>query len=125
MNSRPRIDSTTMTLMAYRIVQHQRCDSSVASRYNVQLILSGHEHGYERFNPTNGVHSITSARRRSALPVHRTGRRERFFWSRYNCVRFTINGDTLEAQAIGLGGEVFDSMTIQRALPPPQIYSAT
>jgi hypothetical protein len=33
----------------------------VASRYNVQLILSGHEHGYERFNPTNGVHSITSA----------------------------------------------------------------
>ena len=98
----------------------------VASRYNVQLILSGHEHGYERFNPINGVHSITSAG--GGVPLYGFTELDvasAFFWSRYNCVRFTINGDTLEAQAIGLGGEVFDSMTIQRALPPPQIYSAT
>ena len=71
---------------------------AVLSRYGVQLVLSGHEHGYELQQPTNGVHAITTAGGGSplyALPeldVHA------LFWPRYNCVKVAIDGDTLQAR---------------------------
>ena len=97
----------------------------VASKYGVQLILNGHEHGYERFNPTNGVHSITTAGGGVPLyPFTALDFSDAFFWARFNCLKVTINGATLEAQALGVDGEVFDSMTIQRALPEARLYPA-
>jgi hypothetical protein len=94
----------------------------VLSKYGVQLILSGHEHGYERFAPTNGVHFITTAGGGVGLyGLSELDFASSFFAVRYNCVKVTIQGDTLEAQALGNDGEVFDAMTIQRRLPPPKV----
>ena len=51
-------------------------------------------------------------------------RQTRSFWARFNCLKVTINGDTLEAQALGVDGQVFDSMNIQRAVPEAKSYQA-
>ena len=98
----------------------------VLSRYGVQMAFSGHEHGYERFNPTNGVHSITTAGGGQSLyGFTQLDFASAFFAARHNCVRVTIENDRLEAQALDTDGNVFDSMTIQRRPPPPQVYEAT
>ena len=98
----------------------------VMQRYGVQLVLCGHEHGYERFNSTNGVHAITTAGGGGELySFSQLDVGSAFFWSRYNCLKVTIRGDTLEAQALGTDGESFDAMSIQRALPPPAIHEAS
>ncbi len=98
----------------------------VLHEYGVQLAFWGHEHGYERFNPTNGVHGITTAGGGSPLySFLQLDVSSAFFWARYNCVKVTIQGDTLRAEALGTDGGVFDSMTIQRALPAPTVHEAT
>ena len=72
-----------------------------ATRYGVQLVLCGHEHGYERFNPTNGVHSITTAGGGGVLyGFTELDEASAFFEVRYNCVRVQIQGDTLRAEAL-------------------------
>lgn len=96
-----------------------------AARHGVQLVFAGHDHVYERFNPTNGVHGIVTGGGGIGLyGLSQLDAASAFFWSRHNCVRVTIDGDTLEAEALGLDGQAFDSMTIQRALPAPAVYRA-
>ncbi|MBI3414408.1 MAG: metallophosphoesterase [Verrucomicrobia bacterium] len=98
----------------------------VFSRYGVQLVLNGHEHLYERFNPTNGVHAITSGGGGAGLyGFTALDAASSMIWFRYECLRVEIEGDTLRAEAIDQFGEVFDTMTIQRAVPPSQIYRAS
>jgi hypothetical protein len=97
----------------------------VLSQYGVQLVFGGHEHGYERFLPTQGVHAITTAGGGVRLyALTELDAASALFWARDNCVKVTIDGDQLEAQALGTRGEVFDTMTIQRRLPPPRIYQS-
>jgi len=98
----------------------------IASRHGVQLIFAGHDHVYEKLNPTNGVHSIVTGGGGVGLyGLTELDPSSALLWSRHHCVRVTIEGDTLETQALGLDGQVFDSMTIQRRLPPPTQYAAT
>jgi hypothetical protein len=98
----------------------------VASRYEVQLVLSGHDHVYERLNPTNGVTSIVTGGGGVGLyGLTQLDAASALIWSRHHCVKVTIEGDTLEAQALGLDGNVFDAMTIQRRVPPRKLLAAT
>ena len=43
----------------------------------------------------------------------------------FHCVRVEVDGDTLRLDALDVNGTVFDSMVIQRALPPPRIWPVT
>ncbi len=98
----------------------------VASRYGVQLILSGHEHMYERFNPTNGVHTVVSGGGGAVLyGLTELDVADAQAWVRYNCVKVRIAGDALQLEALTETGQVFDSATIRRALPPPKVYQAS
>lgn len=97
----------------------------VLSRAGVQLVVAGHEHGYERFNPREGVHSITSAG--GGVPLYgftESDLASAFYWTRYNFVHVTIAGDQLMAEALGRDGSVFDRLFIQRAPPAPRVYSS-
>ncbi len=97
----------------------------VLSRYGVQLFFCGHEHGYERFNPIQGVHGITTAGGGVVLyGFTELDYASAYYVSRYNCVRVTIEGETLSTEALGTKGEVFDRMTICRALPAADGYLA-
>ncbi len=99
----------------------------IASRYGVQLILNGHDHGFERFNPTNGVYSIVSGGGGGPLAQYfyprdpNSAKRDAGssqFHLAWHFLTVSIDGDTLRMEAIGTNGLSFDSMTIQRTAPP-------
>ncbi len=98
----------------------------LAQQYGVQMFFSGHDHCFQRFAPTNGMHAIVNgsggqslysyANMHSALAQ---------FWKTYSFLRVSITNDTLFLQAVGTDGLVFDSMTVQRTSPARQTYEAT
>jgi hypothetical protein len=107
----------------------------VAREYGVQLIFSGHDHGYERFTPTNGVYSIISGGGGGPLPnyfyprVPGSDQRDdgsSQFHVAWHFLSVSVDGDTLRLEAIGTNGTVFDAMSIQRAPPEhPALTEAT
>ena len=98
----------------------------VARRYGVQLIFNGHDHDYERFNPTNGTCVVvTGGGGNGANPFFVRDGGSAQFYSRIHYTRVTIANDLLLLEAIGTNGTAFDSMTFQRALPAPQTYEAS
>lgn len=98
----------------------------LAQQYGVQMVLAGHDHNYERFNPTNGVYAITSGGGGVGLyPLIELDTGSAQFWSRHNCVKVTVNGDELFLQAFNESGAVFDSMTIYRSVPAAAAYPSS
>jgi hypothetical protein len=97
----------------------------VAEQFGVQMIFDGHDHCFQRFAPTNGLHHVINGsggqylygfkHMESALAQ---------FWIGYAYLRVNIVEDTLSLQAIDANGQVFDSLTVQKALPERQLYTA-
>ncbi|MBI4323698.1 MAG: metallophosphoesterase family protein [Chloroflexi bacterium] len=97
----------------------------LAARYGVQVIFTGHDHVYERLNPLNGFHTvITGGGGATLYSLAQRDLGSAQFWPRYHCVKVLLDGDTLQLQAVDNKGEVFDSMSMTRALPPPRRYEA-
>lgn len=99
----------------------------VAKAYGVQLILSGHDHNFEKFAPTNGLHPVVSGgggysslynlqARHIATAQHRPI---------HHCLKVTIDGDVLRAEALSTAGVYVDGFVINRALPADKVYSST
>src|SRR6266542_2562534 len=104
----------------------QRLLLPIARQYGVQLMLSGHDHAFQRFAPMNGVHTVvTGGGGASPYPFVESDPANAQFWSVYHSTQITVNGDTLRLEALDTNGAVFDGMTIQRALPPPRVYQAS
>jgi hypothetical protein len=101
----------------------------VAQRYGVQIIFSGSDHDYERSNPMGGVYQIVTGGGGGRLPnygfVDGRDPASSQFYLVSEFVRVAVQGDSLLLQAIDTNGAVFDSMTIQRSPPPPQVYNAS
>ena len=101
----------------------------VAQRFGVQIIFHGHNHDYERSNPMGGVYEITTGGGGGQLPdygfVDGRGAASSQFYRVSEFVRVAVQGDSLRLEAMGTNGAVFDSMTIQRSPPPPQLYNAS
>lgn len=87
-------------------------------KYRVSLVLSGHEHFYERVKPQSGITYFivgASAKLRKggiaqSKITAKGNARDRSF------VLMEIDGDQLHFQAINQDGRVFDSGTIRRAV---------
>ncbi|PYI87905.1 MAG: hypothetical protein DME26_04635 [Verrucomicrobia bacterium] len=97
-----------------------------AKQYGVQMIFSGHDHDFERFVPTNGIHTIVTGG--GGVFLYFLTERDAGsaqYWSRHNFTKVTITGDSLFLQAIDNNGQIFDTMSLQRALPTPRIYNAS
>ena len=111
---------------AYDRLELQRLLLPIARQYGVQLILNGHDHNFQRFAPMNGVHTVVTGGGGSLLyPFIERDPANAQFWSVHHCTKITVNGNTLRLEALDTNGVVFDGMTIQRAMPPPQVYQAS
>jgi hypothetical protein len=98
----------------------------VAARYGVQLIMGGHDHNYERFAPTNGVHHFVTGGGGGAV----YGMKQRHpasvqFWATNHCTKVSVSGDTALIEALDLRGAVFDSFVIQQTAAPDQLFEST
>jgi 3',5'-cyclic AMP phosphodiesterase CpdA len=85
-------------------------------RYGVQLVLSGHDHDYQRSVPIDGVTYVVSG---GGSGTRRTG--EDAFtaaaYSWHHFVDLAITGDQLVLRAVGQDGSVFDEVTLTAAAP--------
>ena len=98
----------------------------VVSKYGVQLIFSGNDHDFERSNPINGVHQIVTGGGGGYLRAEfeRDAACSQFYLLNH-FTKVSVQGDTLFLEAVGTNGVAFDHMTLQRALPPAQLYQAS
>jgi hypothetical protein len=97
----------------------------VAQKYGVQLVLSGHDHNYERFCPTNGLFTVISGGGGASLyGMSERDEASAQFYVTHHCLRVNIKGDQLALEAIDRQGQTFDTMTIQRT-PPPNVLRSS
>jgi hypothetical protein len=97
----------------------------VASRYGVQLVVSAHDHVYERFVPTDGVQFITTGGGGAGLyGLDALDLASVFFSARHHCVRVAAEGATLHGDAIGTNGDVFDRFIIHQTASGPRPHAA-
>jgi hypothetical protein len=98
----------------------------IATQYGVQLIMGGHDHNYERFAPTNGVHHlVTGGGGGSVYPMKERHPASAQFWSTNHCTKVSVFGSTATIEALDIQGRVFDSFVINRAAPPDELYEST
>jgi 3',5'-cyclic AMP phosphodiesterase CpdA len=86
----------------------------------VDLVLSGHNHTYERFAGAGGLPYVTTGGGGAALypssaPMCAGPARPVFFRTVHHAVRLTVTATTLRLDAVGLDGRTFDSVTVRRA----------
>ena len=85
--------------------------SPLFEQYGVQLVLSGHDHDYQRSVPIGGVTYVVSG---AGAGTRRTGD-EAFTATSYSWHHFVdiaITGDRLVLRAIGQDGSVFDEVVM-------------
>ena len=83
-------------------------------RYGVQLVLSGHDHDYERSKPIHGVTYVVSG---AASETRRSGRSEftAFSTSWHHFTTVDVFADRLVVRAVNQDVRVFDEVTISPA----------
>lgn len=84
----------------------------VLERHHVNLVLSGHEHDYERFKPINGVHYVVTGGGGKTRPVGR-GANTAFSESVLHFVYVETQNSTLGLHAIDATGREFDSLVLR------------
>jgi len=77
----------------------------------VQLVLSGHEHDYERSRPINGVTYVVSG---AGSETRRTGREDftAAAWSWHHFLDISVYPDRLVVRAVNQDVRVFDEVEI-------------
>jgi Icc-related predicted phosphoesterase len=83
----------------------------ILERHGVQLVLSGHDHDYQRSVLIDGVTYVVSG---GASGTRRTGDDDftAASYSWHNFVDIAVTGDQLVLRAVGQDGTVFDEVTL-------------
>jgi predicted phosphodiesterase len=101
--------------------------ADLAKRYGVELVVTGHDHDYERTKPIDGTTYIVSGS--AGAPVRPIRPREFTAEARTepHYVLVDVDGEQLGIRAINLRGEVFDSTAIPLNPPggPPPVPAPT
>jgi hypothetical protein len=81
-------------------------------RYGVQLVLSGHDHDYQRSRPQHGVTYVVSG---GAAKLRRTGRASftAVSWSTYHFLDVAIWPDRLVVRAVDQKDRMIDQVTLR------------
>lgn len=84
----------------------------IIERHHVELVITGHEHHYERTRVIEGVQYIVTGGGGGRLT--RAGRNADTKVARavHHFVTLTVEGKTLTAQAVGIDGQVFDRVDV-------------
>jgi hypothetical protein len=97
----------------------------VAERHGVSLIFGGHDHNFERFAPTNGVHHVvTGGGGGTVYEMKERHPASMQFWAIHHCLKVAVAGETATVEALDSAGAVFDSFVICRAPASNQVYSS-
>ena len=97
----------------------------VFQRYGVQATFHGHDHDYEKVMPMSGTSSFISGG--GGYNLYGLGELDAAtgqFWSRWDCLRVRIQGDSMRVEALDDQGQLFDTTVIQRAPPAPRVWPA-
>jgi hypothetical protein len=87
----------------------------ILSAHHVPLVLSGHDHDYERFNPIDGVtYIVTGGGGKGVRELGAPKPGSAFADSVIHLLAVTVDGDTLTTHAIDGTGREFDTTTIRR-----------
>jgi 3',5'-cyclic AMP phosphodiesterase CpdA len=99
-------------------LEARRTVSPIVERHGVQLVLSGHEHDYERSVPIDGVTYIVSG---AGADTRRTGHDEftAEAWSWHHFLDISVYPDRMVVRAVNQDERVFDEVTI----PPEGAHS--
>jgi hypothetical protein len=88
----------------------------VLAAHHVALVLNGHEHHYERFEPREGVtYVVTGGGGRGVRELGASAPGSAFAEAVIHFVVVTVEGDTLTLHAIDATGREFDSTVIHRS----------
>jgi hypothetical protein len=107
--------------------------SPLFEQYNVQLVLTGHEHSYERSVPwresTNTARQavtyiVTGGAGATLYPAGR-GLWTAFSRSAHHYVRVTFSASDITLEAVDTNGAVFDRFTLNRALQDTDVSAPT
>ena len=97
----------------------------IVAKYGVDLLLAGHSHAFEKFNPVAGCISVVSgAGGASPYSFYRYFPGSAQFWSRNNAARISIDGEQLRLEALDPDGGVFDWFVVNRKMPERDSWSA-
>jgi predicted phosphodiesterase len=91
-------------------------------KYNVSVVLAGHEHFYERIKPQNGISYFTaggSAKLREGNIRDQSPLTEKGFDTDNSFMLAEINGDEMRFQTISRKGETVDEGVVVRRKAPP------
>jgi hypothetical protein len=91
----------------------------VFENHDVQLVLSAHEHDYERTKAINGVTYVVTGGGGAPLYAAGTASFTAASASRFHYVRGDASECTLKLDAVGTDGSVFDTVSLSRCAPPP------
>lgn len=87
----------------------------VFERAHVDVVLNGHQHNYERFRPINGVtYIVTGGGGGERLYPITPGQRSAYAASRLNVLKAIASPGTLEVEAVGADGAVFDRVRLTK-----------
>ena len=91
----------------------------VVAKYGVDLMLAGHSHSFEKFNPVAGCISVVCGSSSSSYPFHRFSPGTSQFWggSKNFVARININGDKLKLDGLDPDGKVLDWLVINKKTP--------
>lgn len=88
----------------------------LAAKYGVQMILSGHDHNFERFHPVQGTHTVVSGG--GGIILYGLSLRDpnsAVFDSRWHFTSFRLKGDMLRMVAVDTHGVAFDALEFRRS----------
>ena len=91
----------------------------IVAKYGVDLMLAGHSHSFEKFNPVAGCISVVCGSSSSSYPFHRFSPGTSQFWggSKNFVARININGDQLKLDGLDPDGKVLDWLVINKKIP--------
>jgi hypothetical protein len=92
----------------------RRVFGPILERHRVPLVLTGHDHHYERFNPQGGVTYVVTGGGGKGTRGMRGGPQTAYGEEVLNFVQLTIDGDRLVLHAIDGVGREFDGAIIPR-----------
>jgi len=92
----------------------RRAFSSTFERHGVDLVLTGHDHHYERMKPQNGVHYIVTGGGGAATYAVDPSDFTAFAEEVVHLVYVEVVGDQLTAHAIDGSGQEFDQLYIAK-----------
>ena len=90
----------------------------IVAKYNVDLMMAGHSHAFEKFSPVAGCISVVSgAGGASPYSFYRLFPGAQQYWPKNNAARLTVDGDHLKVEALDIEGNVFDWFVVNRKMP--------